>query len=561
MPRHTVIRVLGVLFMSLGFATAATGAGAERAIDPQPTVFRDCATNEFTFSFDAGGVEDANWFLDNSSDHSNASGGSATSPITYQASHAYDKAALWITHSSGVQKFYADVSSCDVLIEMELAQPRPITIHGTIAHVFRGQIAGAEICVNDTCQIAADGTFSIYLADRGDGEFQISVSAEGYQPGGGWLSLGDYEGEAFESEYFLILEGHYSGHGAYDPNAIVGLCTINDATTVQMTVQELLSQEYAYFNTAFELTLYETTAEIYTLGACSGGGHSGPQPVDGSYNDPETGNSFEFLTAMRMCADNSLDATFTGMNVVSVDFTVYNPNPGWGTDWLSADAESGRFTTPVENEGAYFVDAGVRFDDDTVVIVKVSIPNCTETTPPSDDIPDAGIGDSRLVIQLNLVDDEDVSGAPFNLYAPMAAIEFSPTPLLSGTVGTNNAITVDGLIPGPYRVVVYPEGSDPISAVVEVTEKPITQAIVTVNAAGDVEVTYPDDAPAPGPGDVPAPGDIVAPDIGTDAPAKAVTGLPETGTGSGFSNAALLLATTATVVLAAGLLVVRSNRF
>lgn len=114
-------------------------------------------------------------------------------------------------------------------------------------------------------------------------------------------------------------------------------------------------------------------------------------------------------------------------------------------------------------------------------------------------------------------------------------------PYVTGFVGPNNVIQADGLTPGIYRVVIEPEGMAPIDFRVEVGPG-VTEALATVDANGNVTVTYgfqhPPSADLP-PADSPA-----------DPP---VTGLPETGAGTG-SNVGALGALVGGAVLAAGAL-------
>ncbi len=281
-----------------------------------------------------------------------------------------------------------------------------------------------------------------------------------------------------------------------------------------------------------------------------GGGHSGGQRVEGSYNDPATGNSFTFLTATRSCVDNSLLTTWEGNNITGIDITAYSPANAWGTDWMTADPASGQFSAPIEYDTPYRVDAAVKFQNETTVVVTVDIPDCTPAADPTEEVPNAGIGDYRLVVQINLADGADIAGAPFSLYAPQASMQYMPEALVTGVVGANNVVTIDGLVPGSYKLVVTPADRDPIEAVVAVSDQPVTQAVLTVDQDGRVTVDYVTQPGAPT-------SDGVSKTPTTAGTGSAVTGLPNTGVGTSPLSAGAWLTAICVVLLGAGALAVR----
>lgn len=319
----------------------------------------------------------------------------------------------------------------------------------------------------------------------------------------------------------------------------------------------------------------KTNAPVPTPVPNEGGGAQAPIPShDGSFNDPETGNSFAFLSAYRMCADNSLLVTWSGTNLVDLMFTAYNPSPGWGTDWLQADLSTRVFTAEIVRDGAYMVDAGVYFEDGTIEIVTVSIPDCTTASSNSDDIPNAGIGENNVRVTFNMPGGTDISGDPFSVFASQAAAQAITSPYLSGFVGANNTVAIDGLIPGEYRLVVYPTGAEPIEVLITVGNQPVTEATVTVSEDGTTTVAYaaqeaPGDPETPDAGETPAaPVDSTTPTQGTSESSEsgestnAVSGLPSTGVGerSSFLGEILWFATAASVMMVTGGLFIRRHR-
>lgn len=274
---------------------------------------------------------------------------------------------------------------------------------------------------------------------------------------------------------------------------------------------------------------------------------------DGSFNDPVTGNSFAFLTAERTCEDASFRTTWSGTNIDSVDFAVLGT--GGGTDWMPADTTMRSFSADVPLDTFNRAQAAVTFTDGSVEAIMINIGDCTSETQ----VVDAELGENALRVQFSLPDGADISGAPYSLYAPQVAAQAITTPFLSGFVGANNSIAIDGLIPGQYRLVVTPAGMDPIDILVTVGDQPVTNAVVTVDADGTASVAYlvQEETPA---ATTPAeqPADTTPAAAGqtqsgsSDSAASAgsgVTGLPSTGAGSTSGTVVLMTAAVLAVIL------------
>ncbi|MCO5216250.1 MAG: carboxypeptidase-like regulatory domain-containing protein [Thermomicrobiales bacterium] len=161
----------------------------------------------------------------------------------------------------------------------------------------------------------------------------------------------------------------------------------------------------------------------------------------------------------------------------------------------------------------------------TETVTPTEVPTQTPTEEPE--------GEQQLIVHITVPGDADISGSPFELWAPTAAT-FQVGPLYTGVVGPNNTIVIDGLIPGKYRLVVYPEGMDTIEAMIQVGTAPVTEVLVEVNEEGEVAVTYLETAtPTASPTD-PAPTSTTEADD--------VTGLPSTGTGQSGNHLVPVLA-------------------
>lgn len=153
---------------------------------------------------------------------------------------------------------------------------------------------------------------------------------------------------------------------------------------------------------------------------------------------------------------------------------------------------------------------------------------------------------TRVVIQIEMPGGASIEGAPFSVFAPMAA-QFAAEPYQQGVVGPNNTIVVFDLIEGQYRLVVEPAGMAPFEVVFAVGATQVTEVMVVVDADGNASV---------------APGQITqtptaAPENG-GAPATSggsgdnVSGLPSTGSGGDQSAMPVMLFALVTVLIGIG---------
>lgn len=156
-------------------------------------------------------------------------------------------------------------------------------------------------------------------------------------------------------------------------------------------------------------------------------------------------------------------------------------------------------------------------------------------TPTATSTPDVAIGENDLHVTLVLPNDEDISGAPYSLFAPQAAVQFQSAPYVTGNVGADNTIQIDGLVPGEYRLVVSPDGMHPIEAIITVGNQPVTEVVVTLLDDGNVTVEYAGQVATTAPSGDKAP----------EASDKDVTGLPSTGSGTNPDTTGIWLMLTA----------------
>lgn len=130
------------------------------------------------------------------------------------------------------------------------------------------------------------------------------------------------------------------------------------------------------------------------------------------------------------------------------------------------------------------------------------------------------------VIKLEAPDNQDLSGAPYDLYAPVAS-QVAVQPYLSGTVGPGNRIELVSLPRATYRLVVQPAGMASIELIVDVGSVD-TEMVLKVGPSGDgsdgaIPVVNEREHPAN-----PDTANRVATTV-TENDAILVTGLPSTG--------------------------------
>lgn len=149
--------------------------------------------------------------------------------------------------------------------------------------------------------------------------------------------------------------------------------------------------------------------------------------------------------------------------------------------------------------------------------------------------------DTQLTVILNTSDGGSIEGTPYQLFAPVAS-QTVPLPYEEGVVSSDNRIVFEGLLPGEYRLVIAPEGYEPIDMILAVTEGEEQQEI-TVDIAAIQEPETPTPEPTvPTTPEPTAPTTPAAePTVEPNATKQAVSGLPETGTGTGSNSMFLSL--------------------
>lgn len=179
-------------------------------------------------------------------------------------------------------------------------------------------------------------------------------------------------------------------------------------------------------------------------------------------------------------------------------------------------------------------------------------PIATETPSVTPDVTPSVTPDvderTRVIIQIDMPGGASIEGAPYSVFAPMAA-QFAVEPYVQGAVGPENTIVLFDLIAGQYRLVVEPEGMDPFEVVFTVGPDQVTEILVAVDADGNASVVtnqvVPTSTAVPDSEKSPATGD-------------AVSGLPTTGYGESRSATPIFLfALAAAVMSIASLAVVR----
>lgn len=139
--------------------------------------------------------------------------------------------------------------------------------------------------------------------------------------------------------------------------------------------------------------------------------------------------------------------------------------------------------------------------------------------------------------QLKLVfatsDQASIEGTSFQILSEMASQSTSPV-YAEGVIGANNVTVIEGVLAGEYRLVAEPDGYLPIDFAFNVGADEATQEVI-------VEVVAVQVAPTP-----------TSPTVEpTATPTSVVTGLPETGAGSGSSGTMTALPACLSIVMAA----------
>jgi hypothetical protein len=75
--------------------------------------------------------------------------------------------------------------------------------------------------------------------------------------------------------------------------------------------------------------------------------------------------------------------------------------------------------------------------------------------------PTSGPNQQTITVRIVMPNGEDIAGAPWDLYAPVAS-QVAVQPYRSGVVGAGNTIELIDLPHGSCQLVIRPEGSDPV---------------------------------------------------------------------------------------------------
>lgn len=155
------------------------------------------------------------------------------------------------------------------------------------------------------------------------------------------------------------------------------------------------------------------------------------------------------------------------------------------------------------------------------------VPNVTPAVTPAV-TPDDDDSEPTVSISIELPGGASIVGAPYSVFAPMAA-EFLAEPYLQGVVGLNNTIELVGLMPGDYRLLIEPLGMDPIDVVFTVGSNQVTEIVLQIGADGNVVVVP--RQPVQNPTAAPAESSTAGTGTTPAQPASSVDALPTTGVG------------------------------
>lgn len=93
-------------------------------------------------------------------------------------------------------------------------------------------------------------------------------------------------------------------------------------------------------------------------------------------------NSFMLTGAARACTDQSFSASWTGGNLKTVEFSLSNTSDNWTSGWLTADAASGWFSSPVDHHKYDKVMARATFIDGATQQQDADVGTCSDTPVP-----------------------------------------------------------------------------------------------------------------------------------------------------------------------------------
>ncbi|MCO5215502.1 MAG: hypothetical protein M9950_05025, partial [Thermomicrobiales bacterium] len=403
---------------------------------------------------------------------------------------------------------YRDDESCELVIEDPLGvftppDPSPIV-------EITGQFTTATI----------QGTVS----DQAINDVEVSVQFEGDPPTVPvWLQLNysnDEEG-VYWSAQAEVNDG-IATFPALMPGTYEVYLDVRDAQYWRYSQYEPKSIVVSPGSTSHEITVHQLETQQVTFVLQTSDGLPLDRPVEVRVTSGEGG---AYWTRFQLSGESG--TTYT-TELLAGDYWLYVQGSGLyrAPNQPSFEVADQAVTMPVVMTRIAAIDPN-EVVDPTPTETPTEVPTETPTEVPTETPTEEPEGEQQLVARFELPGGEDISGAPFELWAPTAAT-FQVGPLYTGVVGANNTIVIDGLIPGKYRLVVYPEGMDAIAAMIQVGTAPITEVLVQVDEEGEVAVTYLETATPTASPETPT----VSPTDPTATADSDVKGLPTTGSGS-----------------------------
>lgn len=155
-----------------------------------------------------------------------------------------------------------------------------------------------------------------------------------------------------------------------------------------------------------------------------------------------------------------------------------------------------------------------------------------------------------MVIVINASDGSSLEGAPFDLYAPLAS-QSTMQPYLSGVVGQGNTIRLERMPAGQYRLVIRPEGLQPIDLTIPVdtADSEVVVHVESILQIGRENPNNPSPVLTGPPASIMSDGTAGSIGMGNDVESPVmVTGLPDTGVNPPYRYRALITLFTAIVV-------------
>ncbi|MCO5225392.1 MAG: hypothetical protein M9953_08655, partial [Thermomicrobiales bacterium] len=160
---------------------------------------------------------------------------------------------------------------------------------------------------------------------------------------------------------------------------------------------------------------------------------------------------------------------------------------------------------------------------------------------------------TETIVRIEVPEGVSLEGAPFALFAPTAS-QIAMGAYAEGVVGPGNTIVLFDLPAGEYRLVIYPEGQDPLELPLAVSEESEVLTLQVDDPSGTPDPTTEPTGTATTEPTATSPGENPT---ATPTEVSTVAALPATGTGqsgfSGFGLASMLAAGMMLVVMSVGI--------